>query len=117
YRYARDVKLLGLMSELQDQPVSDLAPKDGLVTHEFKSGTKLVMTSEAYQANPSLLDPKTWEKRRQLKDRVYVVTVGGAEYIMKERKTDRHTDVKRSGHKDGLSSHQEFEVAKEFADL
>ncbi len=117
YRYARDVKLLGLMAELQDQPLGSVEAKDGVITHELKSGTKLVMTSEAFESSPTLLDPQKWEKRRQLKDRVYVVTVDGREYIMKERKTSRHTDVKKNGHKDGLTSQQEFEVAKEFSDL
>ncbi len=117
YRYARDVKLLGLMAELQEQPVGSTEAKDGVITHELKSGAKLVMTSEAFEASPTLLDPQKWESRRQLKDRVYVVTVDGKEYIMKERKTPRHTDVKEHGHKDGLTSQQEFEAAKEFGDL
>lgn len=117
YRYARDVKQLGLMAELQEQPVGSTEAKDGIITHELKSGTKLVITSEALEVSPTLLDPQKWESRRQLKDRVYVVTVDGKEYIMKERKTPRHTDVKKNGHKDGLTSKQEFEAAKEFGDL
>jgi hypothetical protein len=117
YRYARDIKMLGLMAELQDQPIGSTEPSDGFLTHELESGTRLVMTSEAFESNPNLLDPKNWERRRQLKDRVYVVTVEGKDYIMKERKTSRHTDVKGYGHKDGLTSQQEFEVAKEFSDL
>ena len=117
YRYARDVKLLGLMAELQEQPVGSAEARDGVITHELKSGTKLVMKSEVFETSPTLLDPQKWEKRRQLKDRVYVVTVDGKDYIMKERKTPRHTDVKKHGHKDGLTSQHEFEVAKEFGDL
>lgn len=117
YRYARDVKMLGLMAELQDQPIGSTEAKDGVVAHKLKSGTKLVMTSEAFESSPMLLDPQRWERRRQLKDRVYVVTVDGKDYIMKERKTPRHTDVKKHGHKDGLTSQQEFEAAKEFGDL
>lgn len=117
YRYARDIKMLGLMAELQEQPVASAEAKEGVITHELESGTKLVMTSEAFETSPSLLDPQKWESRHQLKDRVYVVMVDGKEYIMKERKTPRHTDVKKHGHKDGLTSQQEFEAAKEFSDL
>lgn len=117
YRYARDIKLLNLMAELKEQPVVDREAKDGTVTYELRSGTKLVMTSEALEANPMLLDPRKWESRHQLKDRVYIVVVDGKECIMKERKTPRHTDTKKHGHIDGLTSQQEFEVAKEFSDL
>lgn len=115
YRYARDVKLLGLMAELQEEPVGSAEAIDGVITHELKSGTRVVMTDEVHDASISLFDPQKWEQRRQLKDRVYMVTVDGKDYIMKERKTPRHTDVKKHGHKDGLTSQQEFEVAKEFS--
>ncbi len=117
YRYARDVKQLGLMAELLEQPIVSPEARDGVITHELSSGTKLVMTGEAFNDTPALFDPKRWESRSQLKDRVYVVTVDGKEYIMKERKTPRHTDVKEHGHKDGLTSQEEFEAAKEFSNL
>ena len=117
YTYGRDVKLLGLMAELHDQPIEQGSDRPDIVTHTLKSGTKLVMTGEAYESSPELLNPQKWEGRRQLKDRVYSVRVDGKDYIMKERKTARHTDTLEHGHKDGLTSKEEFEVAREFAAL
>jgi len=117
YRYARDVKLLGLMAELQDQPMDSLATDDGIVAHELRSGAKLIMDAEAFAAHPELFDPQAWDSRTQLKDRVYTVVVDGEEYIMKERKTPRHTDVKKHGHKEGLTSREEFQAAQEFAGM
>jgi hypothetical protein len=117
YRYARDVKLLGLAAELHDQPLEAAAAHDGIVTHELQSGTKIVMTEEAFVAAPQLLNPMTWKSRHQIKDRVYAVDIGDQDYILKERKTPRHTDTKKGGHRDGLTSKEEFEVAREFAEL
>ncbi len=119
YRYARDVKLLGLSAELHDHPI-EINPADNpdeVLTHILPSGIKLGIKAEAYAANPDLLDPVAWKGRRQLKDRVYEVRIGGIDYIQKERKTTRHTDTKKNGHRDGLTSQQEFEVAQEFAGL
>ena len=117
YRFAREVKLLGLMAELHDQPMGTTEPQDGLVTHELKSGTKIVMTGEAFDASPALFNPEYWQSRRQLKDRVYEIGIDGKSYIMKERKTDRHIDTAHDGHQYGLTSQQEFKVAQEFAEL
>ena len=117
YRYARDVKMLGLAAELYDDPLSPADLVDGVLTKELPSGIKIGLSADSYTVNPDLLDPSKWESRRQLKDRVYVVKVGGTEYIQKERKTARHTDTKKNGHRDGLTSQQEFEVAREFAGL
>lgn len=117
YRYARDVKMLGLMAELHDQPMESAQAEDGLITHQLSSGTKLVMTEEARASTPSLLDPQAWESRKQIHDRVYMVGINGEEYILKERKTTRHVSTVEGGHIDGLTSEQEFRVAQEFADL
>ncbi len=117
YRYARDVKMLGLMAELHDQPMESTQAEDGLITHQLSSGTKLVMTEEAYSTAPSLLDPESWEGRQELHDRVHKGQVNGKEYILKERKTARHMSTVKGGHVDGLTSEQEFRVAQEFADL
>lgn len=117
YRYARDIKVLGLMAELHDNPIDVPVVENDTVVHNLPSGTTIGMTPEAFLEHPTLLDPATWQNRRQLKDRVYAVIIDGQEYIMKERKTPRHTDTKRYGHIDGLTSAQEFAVAREFADL
>lgn len=117
YRYARDVKLLGLMAELHDQPFNPTEPIEGIVQHTLESGTSVVMTAEASQQYPGLLDPETWQSRKQLKDRVHEVTINGRQFIMKERKTSRHTDVKKGGHTDGVRSAEEFATALEFSQL
>ena len=117
YRFARDIKLLTLMAELHDDPVKDTEPDSPIIEHTIKSGTKMAMTREAFKNDPSLLDPRKWQSRRQLKDRVFTVRIDDKDYVLKERKTSRHTDVKRGGHRDGLTSQQEFEVASKFAAL
>jgi hypothetical protein len=117
YRYARDVKILGFMAELHDQPFEGDVSPDGLLHHSLNSGVRLTISAEAHTAFPDLLNPEVWESRKQLKDRVHAVTVNDKEFIMKERKTPRHTDVKKHGHKDGARSSEEFESAREFAGL
>lgn len=118
YRYARDVKLLALMAELHDNPFYASEPdNDGVVSYNLPSGTKLGMTTEVVETIPTLLDPQHWESREQLKDRVYRIVIKGKSYIMKERKTSRHMHTMRSGHWDGLTSAQEFRVARHFSEL
>jgi hypothetical protein len=117
YRYARDIKLLGLMAELYDQPFKSDDTESGIVSHELASGIKMAMTQKAFETTPALLNPAKWESRYQIKDRVYSVVIDGKEYIMKERKTSRHVDTLSGGHKDGLTSEQEFVAAQEFANL
>lgn len=113
--FARDVKVLGLMAELHDHPFEGVA-KDGVVNYRLPSGTELALSDEAFAAEPNLLDPSKWERREQIKDRVYRVWVDGKDYIMKERKTEGHADVAPE-HRPGLTSQEEFEVAREFAEL
>lgn len=113
-KMAGDIKLLGLTAELIDQPPAHLEPENGLVRHTLASGTKLVMTEQAFASTPALLNPQTWEKREQIKDRVFSVAIDGREYVMKEHKTNRHRDTIDT---DSVSSQEEFETAEHFADL
>lgn len=119
FKYARDAKLLGLMAELYGEPDggSAVVQEGGLIARELASGTKLVMTDEAHATEPQLLDPASWQRREQLKDRVYRVWVDDKSYVLKERKTERHADTKKDGHVYGNTSEQEFAAAREFADL
>ena len=118
YRYARDAKMLGLMAELYDNPApAEVTIKEGLVKHELPSGTRMVMTADTFEDAPDLLDPAQWESRRQIKDRVYSIHVGGKGYIMKERKTPRHTDTTKGGHRKTLTSQQEFSAARDFSNM
>ncbi|MGH7158423.1 MAG: hypothetical protein ACREGD_05175 [Candidatus Saccharimonadales bacterium] len=118
YRQARDVKMLGFMSELVDspeQPGDWHRAEDGTVSRTLGSGTKMIMTEQAHGDMPALLDPTKWEKRRQIKDRVYAVTVEGKEYILKERKTRQHKDTGEQ-FTESISSAEEFAVARKFAE-
>ncbi len=117
YRYARDIKLLGLGAELHDQPFTydAEAAHDGILEHNMASGTQILLTAEALDQEPGLLDPSQWQSRQRIKDRVYNVVVGGKEYIMKERKTIRHMDTTRHGHRDTMTSAEEFRTAQHFA--
>lgn len=117
YRYAREVKLLALMAELADEPGQPEDMGDGTVGRDLKSGVKMVLMREAADADPNILNPASWQSRRVIKDRVHAVVIGGKEYIMKERKTARHTDTAEDGHVDGVTSKEEFEAARHFAGL
>lgn len=117
YRLARDVKLLGLGAELQDNPVDAQPDEQGLITHILPSGAKIVAAAEVMQQSPGLFDPTQWTGRTQLKDRVHVVQAAGQQFILKERKTNRHTDVKKNGHIDGNTSAQEFAAARHFQEV
>ncbi|MBI4262344.1 hypothetical protein HY624_02355 [Candidatus Uhrbacteria bacterium] len=110
YRYARDVKMLALGAELLE--TKDQKLEGGVM--RLPSGIEIVMDPEAASEQRDLLDPLHWQRRRQLKDRVYEITVQGRRYILKEKKTAQHTDTKEHGHKPGRTSQAEFAVAKEF---
>lgn len=119
YRRARDVKLLSLIGELTKQkPV--FKDEGDLKVAELDSGVHIALTSEALSANAGLADEAKWKWRRQIKDRVYEVSVAGKHYIMKEKKTSRHTDVWVDDN-DGVVGHetstseQEFKTGQEFS--
>lgn len=111
YQYARDIKLLALGAEILEQ--------DGVTPNEsgeiiLPSGIRMLLHSSSESARADLLTPHLWERRRQLKDRVYEIHAGGRRYILKEKKTARHTDTKKGGHVDGASSEEEYVIACEF---
>lgn len=110
YRYARDVKLLALGAEIQDRGVK--LSQEGEAT--LQSGIRIKLDNPDDEQRQDLLSPHLWKKRTQLKDRVYEISVNGRKYILKEKKTARHTDTKKDGHREGRSSSEEFEIAKYF---
>lgn len=116
YRFARDVKLLGLLAEMVNE-IPEYHANGEDMEARLKSGTQIVLTRDAYTDDPLLRDPLQWLGRKQLKDRVYRARIGEKDYILKERKTDRHTDTKEKGHQPGNTSRQEFEVAKQMSKL
>lgn len=83
YKYARDVKLLALGAEIVDQ--GGVSPNtNGEVL--LPSGVKMVIDIKDDDQRTDLISPHLWEKRRQLKDRVYEVEANGRKYILKEKK-------------------------------
>lgn len=114
YRFARDVKLLTLMASLLDQ--KDLIQEDE-ETYILPSGIKLYFNPLHPKAQELLMQPVLWEKRRQLKDRVYTIDIGGSMFLLKERKTARHKDTMKRGHVAGNTSLQEFQAARHFEEL
>jgi hypothetical protein len=119
YDYARTVKELALAAELREQPfiAAEINETTDIVSHTLESGTKLVMTKEAYGTAPDILNPAKWQGRNEIKDRVHSIQIAGKDYIMKARKTSRHGDTFKGGHRDGLSSSEEFQMARDFAGL
>lgn len=112
YRFARDIKLLALGAEVLEQGENIKTGKYGEVI--LSSGTAISINTEDEQDKQKLLNPHLWEKRRQIKDRVYEITVGDSRYILKEKKTSRHLHTKRHGHIPGLTSLEEFKTAQHF---
>lgn len=111
YRLARDIKLLALAGEMIEiGPIS--LSQNGEAT--LKSGTRIFMNPDKVADHNELLNPLNWIKRKTIKDRVYEIEVAGKKCILKEKKTARHTDTKRHGHKEGLSSGDEFKTATFF---
>ncbi len=111
YIFARELKRLALEAEILEQGGVEL-DQGGRV--ELPSGVRITMATEKEEQVQDLLDPSNWEKRRQLKDRVYEIEANGRKYILKERKTARHQDTKRGGHIPGRSSAEEFATARYF---
>jgi len=121
YHYARDTKVLALLAEI-NQTTPDFHAEGDVMVTKLESGISIGIAKEVYESDKALLlDPNNWQQRRQIKDRVSEVLIGGKTYIMKEKKTNRHTDTtgKRthadgsiSGHEDGNSSREEFSVGR-----
>jgi hypothetical protein len=114
YIMARDIKLLALGAELrQVGATGQQVQSDETGAVHLPSGIILHGEGVAESA-PSLLDPSNWQGRRQLKDRVHVIIADGKRYIMKEQKTERHTDTTKGGHQPEHRIHpsREFEVGQ-----
>ncbi len=114
YAKARDVKILALSAEILNQGRLVVPNKNGEVV--LPSGIRLIIDPERDLEIKEFLSPHLWEKRKQLKDRVYEIEVNGKRYLLKEKKTARHRDTKEHGHIDGRMSEEEFVIAKEFQD-
>lgn len=114
YRFARDVKLLALQAEVSEHKEDIQANDHGEV--KLPSGTIININIEDEIKRRELMNPQSWEKRRQLKDRVYEIQAGSSRYILKEKKTARHVHTKEHGHKPGLTSLEELQIAQHFQD-
>ena len=116
YTMAREVKLLALGAELTE---TGLPQPDETGHVELPSGISIQVDPERADEAVQLLDPTNWESRRKMKDRVHSIRVGGKSYVMKERKTERHTDTvdpaRRPSFEPITGSAKEFAVAREFA--
>ncbi len=111
YRFARDVKLLALQAEASG--IRENIQANDSNEAVLPSGTCIRINIEDETKRRELLNPQNWKKRRQLKDRVYEIEVGSSSYILKEKKTARHTDTMGHGHRPGLSSLKEFQTARQ----
>lgn len=112
YRFARDVKLLALQAEVMEKGTEAQIGQNGEMV--LPSGTEMNINNTEDKVKMSeLMNPQIWEKRRQIKDRVYEIQVGSSKYILKERKTAMHTDTMKTGHKKGLTSLEEFKTAQD----
>src|SRR3989344_1303227 len=85
YVYARDIKLLALGAEIIEQGAKIPPGPAGEV--KLPSGISMKIDSSQDKTRTDLLSPHLWEKRKQLKDRVYEIHVNGKKYLLKEKKT------------------------------
>ncbi|MFT5280870.1 MAG: hypothetical protein ACI9AR_000306 [Flavobacteriaceae bacterium] len=115
YKFGRDVKLLALAAEIKSQDEISFEDKGNLHQAELANGTEILMSNMDKDLSEKLLDPTCWEKRRQIKDRVYEIVIGNKPYILKEKKTGRHRDKGLDKIK-SLDSKEEFKVAIEMLD-
>jgi hypothetical protein len=115
YRFARDVKLLALASEMINQENIELENLGGFYVKTLPSGTEIITNVQDKEFQQQLLNPAHWEKRRQIKDRVYEIVIDGNNYILKEQKTNRH-EHQISGGRPSLSSVEEFQIALEMSE-
>lgn len=117
YPMARDVKLLALAAVWQDHPPtsSELTSNTTLLSTP-EHGVHAVSNTQDTKLLARLINPANWERRVQIKDRVYRIQVDGKPYILKEQKTNRHRDTMSSGHKITHSSLKEFLIAQQFSD-
>jgi|GEM_PF-5125086 len=110
YRFARDCKLLALESDLQNKP---LRGEEGIWT---TNNGVVIGTNSQYAADVlRLLEPNTWQSRTGIKDRVYEIVIDGKHFILKEKKTPRHTDVKQDMFSfiSGVTSKEEFTIGED----
>lgn len=110
YKYARDAKILALGAEILEQP--DVTP-DANGEVMLPSGVKIAIDKNQIQQDTDLLKPHLWQKRRQIKDRVYEIHVNNRKYVLKEKKTKTHMDTKSHGHIEGRTSMDEFAIAQD----
>lgn len=81
YKFARDVKILALGAEILEQ--GELISNQGGEIN-LPSGIRIGFDTNQVEQRKDLLNPHLWKKRRQIKDRVYEISVGGRRYILKE---------------------------------
>ncbi len=110
YAFARDLKLLGLIAELKETGGPDFDAQGDCV---LPSGTRLHVDPKQPITTRPLLNPDNWEGREKIKDRVHKLTIDGQPWIMKERKSSRHTDLPDRGYRPGLTSAEEFAIGRE----
>jgi hypothetical protein len=113
FRFARDIKFLALQAEVLSIGEKNIQINDRNEV-VLPSGTSIKLNLEDEVKRQELLSPQNWKKRRQLKDRVYEIQIGSSKYILKEKKTARHSDTVKHGHVPGLSSLEEFQTAQHF---
>lgn len=112
YQFARDIKLLALQAETAQLPDGIHLDHDHTAT--LPGGVSITTNLAEGHERDTLLDPNNWVKRQQIKDRVYEIQVGESSYILKEKKTNRHTDTYKTGHQETASSQEEFDIARHY---
>ncbi len=78
-------------------------------------GLKVGVTPDCRPHELGLLDPQTWQGRKQIEDRTYEAYAGNRKYLLKEHKTTRHRNTPVGVPEiEGHPSEQEFAIAQEF---
>lgn len=109
YRYARLTKILSLAAGLANKPPELHVLPDGS-WYGSVDGIQIGLHAECREDRVALLNPRTWHYAKQIKDRVYEVGIASKRYILKERKTNRHTDVPYGGYVESNSVQEEYAI-------
>lgn len=109
YQFARDMKYLQFATELL-WTVHKIEENEFFEFYKTQSDIEIILTSKNNNFK-TLLNPINRKKKKQIKDRIFEITIGDKQYILKEQKSSKHFDTMKNGHRPWVSSKEEMSIA------
>lgn len=94
HQFARDVKRLALSAVMSQEDELEL---DETGRIQLDSGVRIVANTE-HPITADIIDPRDWKEVVQVKDRVYIATINGEKYVVKEYATAHHKDTREKAY-------------------